>query len=279
MQKIGYHSDATIICGKKAYELLHGVCTQHNFMPEIVQDGEFYVLRWEWVKWYEEDACFPEVQAVTGVLRQLDDTDAKDAAYAYKQFVFGEDWEDSQIRSNSAGARELCNYCMERSVAGFKDVSNKENPVEGEVKEMRNVKIQYLDDTIERLRYVDGKSDWIDLRAAEEVTMQAGEFKLIPLGVAMQLPKGYEAHIVPRSSTYKNFGIIQTNHTGIVDNSYCGPKDWWYMPAYALRDTVIHKNDRICQFRIMENQAKFVFDEVTQLEGKDRGGIGSTGIQ
>ena len=104
--------------------------------------------------------------------------------------------------------------------------------------------------------------------------MQTGEFRLIPLGVAMQLPEGYEAHIVPRSSTYKNFGIIQTNHTGIVDNSYCGSNDWWYMPAYALRDTVIHKNDRICQFRIVENQPKIVFDEVAQLDGKDRGGSG-----
>lgn len=275
---MGYHSDVTIICGEKAYELLHGVCTQHNFMPGIAQDGEFYVLRWEWVKWYEEDACFPEVQAVTEVLRKLDDTDAEDATYAYKQFVFGEDWEDNQIRNNSAGARELCDYYMERGIVGFKNGENICSEEEA-MEEMQSVKIQYLDDAIERLHYVDGKSDWIDLRAAEEVTMQAGEFRLIPLGVAMQLPEGYEAHIVPRSSTYKNFGIIQTNHTGIVDNSYCGSNDWWYMPAYALRDTVIHKNDRICQFRIVENQPKIVFDEVAQLDGKDRGGIGSTGIQ
>lgn len=144
---------------------------------------------------------------------------------------------------------------------------------------METIKIQYLNDTIERLRYIDGKSDWIDLRAAEEVSMQAGEFKLIPLGVAMQLPEGYEAHIVPRSSTYKNFGIIQTNHTGIVDNSYCGPDDWWYMPAYALRDTMIRKNDRICQFRIVENQPEIKFEEVGQLDGQNRGGIGSTGVQ
>ncbi|MDE5639664.1 MAG: deoxyuridine 5'-triphosphate nucleotidohydrolase [Odoribacter sp.] len=144
---------------------------------------------------------------------------------------------------------------------------------------MQDVKIQYLDDTIERLRYVEGKSDWVDLRAAEDITLAAGEFKLIPLGVAMQLPEGYEAHIVPRSSTYKNFGIIQTNHTGIVDNSYCGPNDWWYMPAYALRDTTIHKNDRICQFRIVKNQPELVFKEVDTLTEKDRGGIGSTGVQ
>ena len=144
---------------------------------------------------------------------------------------------------------------------------------------METIRIQYLDNTIERLRYIDGKSDWIDLRAAEDTAMAAGEFKLIPLGVAMQLPEGYEAHIVPRSSTYKNFGIIQTNHIGIVDNSYCGPNDWWYMPAYALRDTLIHKNDRICQFRIVKNQPKLVFDEMEKLDGSDRGGIGSTGVK
>ena len=144
---------------------------------------------------------------------------------------------------------------------------------------MEKIKIQYLNDSIERLRYIDGKSDWIDLRAAEDVTLKAGEFKLIPLGVAMELPKGYEAHIVPRSSTYKNFGIIQTNHTGIVDNSYCGPNDWWYMPAYALRDTTIAKNDRICQFRIEKNQPELLFEEVESLTGKNRGGIGSTGKQ
>ena len=139
------------------------------------------------------------------------------------------------------------------------------------------IKIQYKDETIERLKYIDGKSDWIDLRAAEKIELKQGEFKLIPLGVAMQLPEGYEAHIVPRSSTYKNFGIIQTNHTGIVDESYCGPNDWWYMPAYALRDTVIEKNDRICQFRIQKHQPEVIFEEVDALTGKDRGGIGSTG--
>jgi dUTP pyrophosphatase len=144
---------------------------------------------------------------------------------------------------------------------------------------MEQIKIQYLNDTIERLRYIDGKSDWIDLRAAQRVVLKAGEFAMIHLGVAMQLPDGYEAHIVPRSSTFKNFGIIQTNHCGIVDGSYCGPNDWWRMPVYALRDTVIEVNDRICQFRIVENQPKILFEEVDSLSGEDRGGFGSTGKQ
>lgn len=142
---------------------------------------------------------------------------------------------------------------------------------------METIKIQYLDDSIHRLEYIDGKSDWIDLRAAEDVELKEGEFRLIPLGVAMQLPEGYEAHIIPRSSTYKNFGIIQSNHMGLVDESYCGPNDWWYMPAIALRDTKICKNNRICQFRIEKHQPTLIFNEVSALTGKDRGGIGSTG--
>lgn len=142
---------------------------------------------------------------------------------------------------------------------------------------MTEIKIQYLNDDIKRLEYIDGKSDWIDLRAAERVELKAFEFKLINLGVAMQLPDGYEAHIVPRSSTFKNFGIIQANSMGIIDESYCGPNDWFYFPAIALRDTVIEPNDRICQFRIEKHQPTIVFNEVKLLENEDRGGIGSTG--
>ena len=144
---------------------------------------------------------------------------------------------------------------------------------------MEQIKVKYFSNEIEKLTYIDGKSDWIDLRASEEVSLKKGEFYLIPLGVAMELPKGYEAHIVPRSSTYKNFGIIQANHCGIVDGSYCGDNDMWRMPVIAMRDTVIHVNDRICQFRIMENQPKLSFEEVEHLAGADRGGFRSTGVQ
>jgi dUTP pyrophosphatase len=142
---------------------------------------------------------------------------------------------------------------------------------------METIIIKYLNGEIERLRYIDGKSDWIDLRAAEDTELKKGEFKLINLGVAMKLPKGYEAHIVPRSSTYKNFGIIQANHMGIIDESYCGDNDFWRFPAIAMRDTIIHKNDRICQFRIMKHQPFIEFEEVEILGEKDRGGFGSTG--
>ncbi|MBQ1544805.1 MAG: dUTP diphosphatase [Clostridia bacterium] len=139
------------------------------------------------------------------------------------------------------------------------------------------VKIKYFTDKIEKLRYIDGKSDWIDLRAAEDMTLKQGEFALIPLGVAMQLPAGCEAHVVPRSSTFKNFGIIQVNSMGVIDASYSGDNDQWFMPVLAMRDTEIHINDRVCQFRIMANQPQISFTEVTHLEGPDRGGFGSTG--
>lgn len=139
------------------------------------------------------------------------------------------------------------------------------------------IKVHYLSEEIEELRYIDGKSDWIDLRSARNISLKKGEFCLIPLGIAVELPAGYEAHIVPRSSTFKNFGIIQTNSMGIIDETYCGNGDQWHFPAYALRDTEIHVNDRICQFRIMEHQPTLTFVKTERLAGQDRGGFGSTG--
>ena len=141
------------------------------------------------------------------------------------------------------------------------------------------IRIKYFSDDIERIHYIEGKSDWMDLRAAEDVSMKAGEFRLIPLGIAIELPKGYEAHVVPRSSTFKNFGLIQTNSMGVIDESYCGDNDQWFWPAYALRDSEVKKGDRICQFRIMEHQPAFTFVEVEKLGDKNRGGFGSTGTK
>ena len=142
---------------------------------------------------------------------------------------------------------------------------------------MEEIKVKYFVDGIDELCAVAGKSDWIDLHAAEEVTLKAGEFRLIPLGVAMALPEGYEAHIVPRSSTFKNYGILQTNSMGVVDRSYRGDNDQWRMPVYATRDVTIEKNARICQFRIVRNQPPLTFTRVEHLDGPDRGGFGSTG--
>ena len=140
------------------------------------------------------------------------------------------------------------------------------------------IKIKYFDKEIDKIKKIPN-GDWCDLRAAETVEMKAGEYRLIKLGIGMILPEGYEAHVVPRSSTFKNFGIIQTNHMGVIDESYCGDNDQWRFPAYALRDTVINKNDRICQFRIAKKQPEFELIDVEHLKDTDRGGFGSTGCK
>ena len=150
--------------------------------------------------------------------------------------------------------------------------------IEMENKKM-NIEIKYFTDDMEPLTYIDGKSDWIDLRAAQDMTIAAGTYVAIPLGIGMKLPIGYEAHVVPRSSTFKNFGLLQTNSMGVIDETYCGDNDQWHFPAYATRDTVIHKNDRICQFRIMEHQPTIEFTPVEHLADESRGGFGSSGIR
>lgn len=141
---------------------------------------------------------------------------------------------------------------------------------------METIKIKYHDNDIEKIKEI-AVGDWIDLRAAETVAMNTGDFKLISLGVSMKLPDGYEAHVVPRSSTFKKWGVLQTNSMGVIDNSYSGTNDIWRFPALAMRDTVINKNDRICQFRIMKRQPIIEFEEVDTLDSVDRGGFGSTG--
>jgi len=143
---------------------------------------------------------------------------------------------------------------------------------------MERIIIKYFNKNLPKLGNIEGdKSDWIDLYAAETVELKTGESTLIRLGVGMILPPGFEAHIVPRSSTYKKFGIIQTNHMGVVDNAYCGDEDEWRMPVLAMRDTVIHEGDRICQFRIMRKQPELFFEETEHLASENRGGFGSTG--
>lgn len=149
---------------------------------------------------------------------------------------------------------------------------------------MEKIKIKYHCSDIEKIEKI-AVGDWIDLRAAEDVFIPIGCFSLISLGVSMKLPEGYEAHVVPRSSTFKKWGIIQTNHMGVIDNSYCGTNDVWKFPAFCLRGTdygsrgtYIYKGDRICQFRIVRNQPEIEFEEVEVLEDTDRGGFGSTGV-
>lgn len=156
---------------------------------------------------------------------------------------------------------------------------------------VEKIKIKYFNPQLKRLEKI-AKGSWIDLRAAEDVVLKAGEWKLVPLGIAMELPVGYEALIVPRSSTFKNFGVLQINHIGVIDGiavtengvpiegtGYCGDNDQWYFGAYAVRDTNIKMNDRICQFRIQKMQPEIEFEEVETLGNLDRGGIGSTGVR
>ena len=136
------------------------------------------------------------------------------------------------------------------------------------------------------------RGDWIDLRLAKDVHLSQGEFGLLPLGIRVKLPMGFEAYVVPRSSTYKNFKIIQVNSPGVIDNSYCGKDDEWKMPVVALEATAIQKNTRICQFRIMPNQKvgveikgmwnwaegiELVEEEWLDGSEESRGGFGSTG--
>lgn len=156
------------------------------------------------------------------------------------------------------------------------------------------IKIKYHNNNLEKLHNIGDsqKSAWIDLRVAEDVFIPEGQFKLVSLGISMKLPEGYEAHIVPRSSTFKNFGIIQTNSMGVIDNSYSGDNDVWKFPAYCVKGkddlffndvgvtvkgTYLHVNDRICQFRIEKQQPDIAFEEVDHLDSVDRGGFGSTG--
>lgn len=119
--------------------------------------------------------------------------------------------------------------------------------------------------------------EWIDLRCAEDIELEIGEYKKIPLGVAIELPEGYEAILAARSSTYSKWGIFMSGSIGVIDNLYCGDDDEWTFPAIAFRKTKIHKNDRICQFRIIKQQPDITPIIVRTLGNKNRGGLGSTG--
>lgn len=141
---------------------------------------------------------------------------------------------------------------------------------------METIKIKYFDNEIDRIEKI-SKGDWIDLRSAETIHLKKGEFHLVNLGVGMELPEGYEANIVPRSSTYKNFKVLQTNSFAVIDNSYSGDNDQWLYPVIAMEDTIINKNDRICQFRINKIQPDIEFEEIEHLNDVNRGSFGSTG--
>lgn len=140
---------------------------------------------------------------------------------------------------------------------------------------MKTIRIRYLRDVsrVERLAV----GDWIDLRAGCSVDAKQGEYIAIPLGVAIELPRGYEAIVIPRSSTFKKYRMLLANSVGLIDESYKGDDDEWHFLAYATEDTHIDFNERICQFRIIRHQPRIRFKEVAKLGNGNRGGIGSTG--
>lgn len=173
------------------------------------------------------------------------------------------------------------------------------------------IKILRLNKNIDMPTIID-KGDWVDLRLSQVTTLKAPyatmlkrkkdndeikrvrnvvfDFQLLPLGIAMKLPKGFEAMLLPRSSTFKKYGIIQTNSQGVIDETYCGNNDEWKMPVIAYKDVTIPANERICQFRIQLSQKasiwqklKWLFSnkielvEVDSLSDENRDGFGSTG--
>ena len=144
--------------------------------------------------------------------------------------------------------------------------------------EALEILIKYHDKDLGRIVKIP-VGDWIDLRSAEQVDMDPNQFRIISLGISMKLPEGYEAHVLPRSSTFKKWGILQTNGIGIIDESYCGEDDVWKFPALAMRHTTIFKGDRICQFRIVKKMPEVKFTEVNHMTDANRGGIGSTGVK
>lgn len=141
---------------------------------------------------------------------------------------------------------------------------------------MLEIKVKYLTDKIDKIEKIN-IGDWIDLRCAADVSLKKGEVKYIPLGVAMQLPEGYEGWLTSRSSMAKKFHIQHVDDLGVIDNSYCGDGDQWHLPVVALEDCELHINDRICQFRIHKVMPEVKIVEVETLGNPDRGGLGSTG--
>lgn len=140
------------------------------------------------------------------------------------------------------------------------------------------IKVKYLNPNMTKIEKID-VGDWIDLRSENTIELKEGEFKLVSLGVCIKIPEGYEAHLAPRSSTFKNYGILQTNSVGVIDESYSGNDDVWKMPVYATRDTTINEGERICQFRIIKKMPPVCIEEVDDMTGPSRGGFGSTGVK
>lgn len=171
-------------------------------------------------------------------------------------------------------------FCYDRMIARLcaANESAEDRKMEESRENELEIKIKYHEAALQKIEKIE-QGDWIDLRAAERVELKKGESRLISLGISVQLPSGYEAHVAPRSSTFAKWGILQVNSVGVIDESYCGENDVWKMPVLATRDTVIEQNDRICQFRLIRKMEPVEIMETECLEAPDRGGFGSTGTK
>lgn len=217
----------------------------------------------------------PEYNALSGTTElwiNRDDGYAKNAGYLdfLTEAVTGK-----RILWGHTDGGKAMQLLTDKDIFDFKDILMAENNLTDN--SALEIIVQYQHEDTYRLKAIE-KGNWIDMAADEDVTIKAGELKLINLGVAMKLPEGYEGHLAPRSSTLKKFGVLQANSVGVVDDTYCGPTDWWRFPAFATRDTEIKRGERICQFRIMEVQPKLRFTE-GKMVAEDRGGFGSTGTK
>ena len=212
---------------------------------ELNKSEERYVVTWKEKYKLKDDII---IEAFTRAINKK----GKNITFAYIDAILKK-WSDKGVKNYSDILALDEEY--RKNKYGEKNVSRK--------KSTETIKIKYHSNKIEKLRYVDGQTDWVDLRAAEDVSLKKGETAFISLGISVKLPEGYEMIIAPRASTYKNFGIIQINSIGIISEKDYG--DILKMPVKAERDTEIHINNRICQFRIIRHQPALIFEEVENL--------------
>ena len=237
------------------YEMPNPLETLCTVLASVGISPEFNSINHATELWYERD---------DGRMHHVGDLSYQRDMYDDKSYVWA-----------ISGSNKAMRIVTDKDIMEFKEIIMAENNIVDN--SALEIIVQYQHEDTYRLKAIE-KGNWIDMAADEDVTIKAGELKLINLGVAMKLPEGYEGHLAPRSSTLKKFGVMQANSVGVVDDTYCGPTDWWRFPAFATRDTEIKRGERICQFRIMEVQPKIRFTE-GKMTAEDRGGFGSTGTK
>jgi dUTP pyrophosphatase len=243
------------VCVENEYEMSNPMETACTVLSSVGIMPEYNSLSRETELWIDRDDGYSQKVGTMYFMKRVEDQ---------QRHVYG--------TTESHGGKWLI---TDKDIFDYKDILMAENNIQDN--SALEIIVQYQHEDTYRLKAIE-KGNWIDMAADEDVTIKAGELKLINLGVAMKLPEGYEGHLAPRSSTLKKFGVLQANSVGVVDDTYCGPTDWWRFPAFATRDTEIKRGERICQFRIMEVQPKLRFTE-GKMVAEDRGGFGSTGTK